>query len=211
MIARAVALTDLVVDTNMKITAAEAVALYAAGVRVIVRYVFFGPARAGDIDATELQGLLAAGLTVVLVQHPRLPKNNVLSDATGHSDASWAIKNALAAGYDPSVVSARLHLALDMEGVVSGGNVHAPAWCTDVYAAGFGVLVYNGYACGISSAQCDALPGSPEFWCDAAPLKVRPAPAVGYALHQQMQSIVAGIGVDKNEVLKDGVLWGIAA
>jgi hypothetical protein len=205
-----------VIDTNMKLSATEARALFTAGARVAIRYVFFGPARPGDLDAAELTLLTDEGFTVLAVQHPRSPANNTLSALTGGSDAAWAIKNAIEAGYDPAVPQPDGKppaLILDMEGVKgawSGAVAHAHAWATAVAAAGFRVMVYCGYDCGMTSADCDALPGDPLFWCDAGPYNMRPAPHVGFVLKQHMQSTLAGIGVDKNDVLQDGVVYGVA-
>jgi len=204
----------LVVDTDTKLSLSECKALYTAGVRCVVRYVFFGSPRAGDIDAQELRNLTSSGITVVLIQHPREQKYNILTAATGSGDASWAVRNAVASGYDPKLVDPagpRLALGLDMEGVISGGSSHAPTWCQYVDTAGFDPLVYLGFASGLTSSQCDSLPGSPVFWADAAALTARPQPTRGVSWHQHLPSSIAGVGVDVNTVLQDGAVVGIAA
>lgn len=235
LVSRAITSGDgLTVDTNTKLSQSEATAMWAAGVRTIIRYVFFLAARAGDIDLGELTMLLAIGFTVVLVQHPRESKYNVLSDTTGHADAAWATKNALDAGYDPRRLPAdakKIRLALDMEGVKNPGAnsfAHARAWVVDVLAAGFAVIVYIGFDPGLTSAQCDELVAlgaqvqgctedDVEFWLDASgmptgsPHDVRPLPSKGYALHQHPTSNLAGVEVDRNTVMKDGVLFGLGS
>ncbi len=225
LVARAVVAADgLVIDTDTKLTESEARAHWAAGVRVILRYVNHGPASPGDLDRVEFLMLTGIGFTVLIVQHPRAPSNNVLSDQTGRDDAMWAVQNALACGYDPTRVLVPTgckppHLALDMEGVRNpgpGSVAHASSWCTRMAFAGFGTLGYNGYDCGLTSADCDALPSSPLFWLDACampiggPHDLRPLPKKGYVLHQQPESVLCGVHVDVNRVLEDGVLFGIA-
>ena len=65
-------------DTSFRIGLSTARGLYTAGVRTLVRYVFFGPPKPGDIDASELALLVGVGFTVVLVQHTRSPAHNEL-------------------------------------------------------------------------------------------------------------------------------------
>jgi hypothetical protein len=210
--------TGMVVDTGEKIDRPKAAALYAAGVRAIFRYVFFSEPRAGDLDAPELEILTGEGLIVCVVQHPRLPENNTLSIATGKADAQWAITNALAAGYDPASVGGPLSLALDMEGVRNPGPdsvAHAMTWTNiasiGVGGSGFSPVTYIGYASGLSGADCDEMLPEVEFWLDDGPYNLRPKVARGYALKQGAGSKIAGVDTDSNAVLKDGVIFGVAA
>jgi hypothetical protein len=73
---------------------------------------------------------------------------------------------------------------------------------------------YMGYDCGLTGADLDGFSddpacGDPEYWADFASLAQRPAPRKGYAGHQQAQSTIAGVGVDRDTVLRDGVLYGL--
>ena len=111
----------LVVDTSQKVTRAQAKAIYAAGVRAIGRYVFFGQPKPEDLDAQELLDLTGEGHVVWVIQHPREPSDNTLSADTGKADADWAVTNSVAAGYDPSVIQGPLSLTLDMEGLKNPG------------------------------------------------------------------------------------------
>jgi Domain of unknown function (DUF1906) len=199
-----------VVDTSAKITASSAAALYSAGVRTVGRYVFFGSPRAGDIDAAELELLTAAGLTVFLIQHVRNP-GWVASAAEGLADGKTAVANAQKASY--ASAGALLSLALDMEGVRNPGSdafAHADSWCREVRKAGYWPLVYVGYDSGLDGDALDGLGGEPAFWCDYAPLSARPKPAMGYALHQQMQTSINGMPVDVDAVLQDSMVYGLA-
>lgn len=214
---RPLAIGEKVIDTDWKIGPGTARGLWLAGVRTLIRYVGYGPPGPGDIDAVELELELGIGFTVVLVQHPRKPANNVLSSDTGASDAAWAIRNAIAAGYDPAKVPVSVHapsLIADLEGVRNpGAGVvgFATRWAIDTSAARFRPVKYLGYDCGLTSADCDALPGDPEFFCDAGPYSERPRPAKGYALKQHPQTTIAGVGVDEDDVLRANAIYGVRA
>lgn len=196
----------LVVDTSTKLTASEAKALKAAGVAGVFRYVFFGSPRPGDIDADELQLLTEAGLTVCLVQHVRNPGWRG-SAMTGTGDAGAAMANAIRAGYVSPSGGPLLAMGLDLEGIGEGGPDHAQAWCSTL--AGYRPLVYVGYASGMTTAVLDSLAGDPSFWADFAPISQRPVPTKLYAMHQHAQSAIAGIGVDRDDILQPGI-YGLA-
>jgi hypothetical protein len=223
-IARALTTSDVVIDTNTKISRSEALALVKAGVTVIIRYVFFGPARPEDLDAEELDGLLDAGLTVVVVCHvPSGPKRSNGSDpwhATGdlgrqHSLA--AVANAIKAGYVTPDGGPRLSFASDHENVSNADRDavdYVRQSCVVRAASNFGPLPYIGFAAGVTASDLDAIAGDPtcgdpEFWCDFASLKDRPNPTRGFALHQHAESQLAGIEVDRDDVLKNGVVFGL--
>ena len=197
--------TDVVIDTSTKLTSSEAKALYAAGVRTVGRYLFFRyPQGPGDLDAAELAALVDAGLTVFAIQHVRNP-GWTGSSSLGGADAQAAIANAQAAGY----VGDGLCLALDLEGCKTGDPAHAAAWCTAVGSAGYRPLVYIGYASGMVTPGMGALAGDPRFWCDYAPISARPIPSRGYSLHQQAQTTLAGVGVDRDTILDADGLVGL--
>ncbi len=197
--------TGVVIDTSTKLTSSEATALYAAGVRTVGRYVFFRfPQGPGDLDAAELAALVDAGLTVFAIQHVRNP-GWTGSYAQGVADAQAAIANAQAAGY----VGDRLCLALDLEGCKAGDPDQAAAWCSRIAISGYRPLVYIGYASGMVTPGMDALAGDPRFWCDYAPISARPIPSRGYSLHQQAQTTLAGVGVDRDTILDADGLVGL--
>jgi hypothetical protein len=214
IVTRALGKGELAIDTDWRLGPSTARGLWDAGVRAICRYVgLHGPA-AGDIDAQELQALIAQGFVVWLVQHTRSPANNILTAETGAADAAAAIHCALAAGYDPALVprGEGLHapsLVLDLEGVQGSSVAHATAWCLAVGAAGFGPVVYCGYDPGITGQQIDALPCDPELWCDAGPYSERPKASKPYALKQQESSTLAGVEIDRDEVLAE-TIYGVA-
>ena len=196
-----------VIDTSTKLTAYEAAALYQAGVRSVWRYVFFGPPRAGDLDAAELQLLLAAGLTVMVVQHVRNPGWTATADQ-GDADGQVAVANAMKAGYQSA--GGALSLAVDLEGCKSPhADQYAMAWCAQARAGGYLPVCYIGFASGMTSADLDRLGPDVALWCDFAPLSLRPSPQRGYALHQQAQTTLCGVGVDVDAILVPDALVGL--
>lgn len=209
----------LVVDTGEKLNRAKARGLRMAGVEAVWRYVFFGEPRPEDLDAVELEDCTSEDLIVCVVQHPRLPADNVLSVATGKSDAEWAMTNALAAGYDPAViVGPPVTLSSDMEGVRNPGPnsvAHAMTWVNlvamGVGGHGFGPCTYIGYSSGLSGSDCDEMLSEAVFWCDDGPYSLRPKIARGYVIKQGGEGTIAGVKIDRNDVLKDGVIFGAAA
>jgi hypothetical protein len=219
LVSKAVVGADgIVVDTCLHLSAAQAQALYAVGVRVVFRYVPLpGNAVGWDITEGELADLVGAGHTVLLVQHPRRPEENALNAVTGLADAQHSVAYALSIGCDPRAPQPDgkpPRIVLDMEGVLPASNsfAHAEAWVTYVLSQGFAAVVYIGYLSRLTNSNCDALAalGIVDFWCDAGPYSERPAPARGYALKQHVQSTLAGIGVDRSDVLVDCVLYGFA-
>jgi hypothetical protein len=203
-----------VIDTSTKLTSSEAAALYQAGVRSVWRYVFFGPPRPGDLDAAELALLTAAGLTVMVVQHVRNPGWQSGGEPDGSADARWALANAGDAGYRSDPGGPELAICFDAEGIGNPGPnmvAHAASWCSCVASLGYQPVVYIGYDSGLRAADLDALPGSPLFWCDYAPLGMRPKPARGYVGHQQAQTTLCGVGVDVDAILVPGALYGLGS
>ncbi|HEY6463395.1 MAG TPA: glycoside hydrolase domain-containing protein [Polyangiaceae bacterium] len=199
----------LVVDTVTKLTAGEAKALYDAGVRAVVRYCPLpGNGVGWDLTAEELAADTAAGLAVVVVQHPRAPSQNVIDEATGEADAKRAIEYCAAIGYGPGA-----SLVLDMEGVRSTrtADAHASAWCVTARLAGYRPVIYVGYDSGLSTAQLAAMGDDVEYWCDAGAYGARPTPPRKFAWKQHMQSTLAGVGVDRDDVLVDGAVVGWVA
>lgn len=203
-------------DSDVPITEPDVDAAWEAGGRTWIDYVPLpGNGVGWDLTAARLAAATARGFVVVVIQHPRAPQNNTLSAATGAADAARAIAYCQSIGYVPGSDGVKPSLGLDMEGVKDPAQAfdHAKAWIVDVLATGsFRVVVYGGYASGLSSSQLDALAalGDVRFWCDAGPYSMRPAPRLGYALKQKMQSMLAGMAVDEDELLQDGVVFGLA-
>ncbi len=212
-------------DTDIALSRSEADAVVAAGYQAVCRY---GPLPGNepgwDFTAHELTNNTDAGLVVWMVQHPRRPENNILSDQTGQQDAEHLVTYAKLVGYVAPDRTCKITLTLDMEGVKNPGALtsfaHAKRWATVVLTAGYKVLIYLGYACGLTAAQCDALvaltatiPGCTAddvaFWCDAADPKERPAPTRGLAAKQHVQTTICGFGADPDDILQP-VIFGLS-
>jgi hypothetical protein len=63
---------------------------------------------------------------------------------------------------------------------------------------------------GLTGQDLDALPGKPIFWRDFGAPSLRPQPLQGYCLQQSKQETLCGIGVDRDTVLQENVLFGLA-
>jgi len=230
------------VDTSSKLTAVTASRIADSQIlgracKFVARYVFFGPPRPQDIDIVEAGLIVGAGLGLILVQHPRLPEDNILTPALGVADATWAVKNAIAAGCDPSVMQPLdgkpPWLVVDMEGVRDPGPQsfgYAQSWMQYVSDRGFRAASYIGYDSGLTTAGLASLDAqfSPGWWCDFAPLTTRPVPPRGYDVKQHVQVALAdalrmrasgqrgflpmaGIPVDPDEAFATGSIVGFVA
>lgn len=205
----------ILVDTSTKLSRSLAEGLWAAGVRGVWRYFFFGSPRPGDLDAAELQMLLGLGFWVGGVQHVPFPGWH--SDGpTGKAHAQACVANAIRAGFVTPDGCHPVALALDCEG--AGNPPGMPDYARNGFQVraqhGYQNVGYMGYDSGLRGADLDAMNadtscGDPAWWCDFATMASRPAPKKGYAGHQRAQQAIAGIGVDVDTVLQDGVLYGL--
>lgn len=180
-----------------------------ARVSFVGRYVFFGKTLGSDISRDEADRIWMRGLGLHLVQHPRIPKFNVLSAETGAADVAHAIAQATEAGYDPAKIrpdAGAPWLSPDIEGVASpapSSARHLGTWAPPARAAGFRAAPYVGYRTRLVDADLDALGEDLAWWADFQALAAHPAPRRGYSLHQHTQITFCGIPVDRNEVLDE--------
>ena len=173
------------VDTSAKFTTSMAKALaagrlpqpYDQPIAFLWRYVFFGPARPGDIDAAELDAIVGAGLPLMLVQHVRNP-GWLASGDLGEADARAAVANALRAGYTAGVLDENGRppsLAMDLEGVRNSGTSvfeHCKRWGNVVRGAGYSPVLYVGYDAGLTPEQLWQIPTIDRYWSDFGPRSV---------------------------------------
>ena len=219
-ISRAITTSDIVIDTDTKVSRGEARALVAVGVTVVIRYVFFGPPQPQDLDAEELDELLDEKLTVIVVCHAPSGANGSAWHAMGelarqHSLA--AVANAIKAGYVTPDGGPRLSFASDHENVRNFDKDSADyvrVSCQVRAASNSGPLPYIGFASGVTASDLDAISGDPScgdprWWCDFASMRDRPNPSRGFALHQHPESQLVGIQVDRDDVLQNGVVFGL--
>jgi len=220
LIARPIPASALVVDLSTKLTLTSASCLRMLAPEVAVgRYVFFGPPRPQDLDLVELQMLLKLGFIVFAIRH--VPDPGWHADGpTGRSHAQAGVANAIKAGYvTPSGAAHPISMTTDSEGVGNPGPAMHDYVQNSFQVAASAVyqnVGYDGYDCGLKGVDLDGLNADSscggdilKWWCDFASFSARPTPQIGYALHQQAQTTVCGIGVDKNTVLQDGAIWGL--
>jgi hypothetical protein len=212
-------------DTSRKISFAEARAIIDTGMVVddgdravsfAMRYVPLpGNNSAQDIDAREMEWLLDAGLSVVLVQHCRKGVEVqpgvwrwTASQGQGALDGDVAARAAKSAGH-----ASGASLGLDLEAVANIGAPvaqHCEAWASAVSGAGFEPFVYVGFSCGLSPQQLYDLHGITRYMSDMGP---RSVVIRGFCCKQFATQTVAGIQVDPDHAQPDslgGVLVGTA-
>jgi hypothetical protein len=191
-------------DASQKVSAEQAAGLKAVGYVGIVRYVPLPKNGARlDIDASELDWIVEAGLELMLVQHVReSPKGSRGWDPAAHSgtvDGQDAADFAKAAGYP-----AGAHLWLDLEDIGGSGLstiAFAEAWAGAVMAAGFKAGAYVGFDVPLDAQALYDLHGFDSYWSDAGPRAVADR---GFAMKQiTPQVVVAGVEIDRDDLQAD--------
>lgn len=130
-------------DTNTRLEAEEAAALRAAGFDWVTRYLSLSTPNAGDLSASELAGILGAGLGLMAVQHVRFA-GWTPSATLGANDGAAAARHAVTCGIPRSAI-----LWVDLEGVATSASAadvaaHVDAWTTAVHAGGYDAGAYVG-------------------------------------------------------------------
>lgn len=188
----------LACDTSAGVTSAQARALAATTwkgerVRGLAQYVPIDAKRPGpgDITAGRLQGILAAGLGLWLVQHVKFP-TWIASAQLGADMGGAAAQYAKSVGYLPGC-----NLGVDQEGCRSVGRPVADfleAWAKEVAAEGFTypATVYEGFAAGLTAEQLyEWLPDVHSYWSDYGP--GRAVAVRGFEVVQHAQQMLPGL------------------
>lgn len=141
-------------DVNGNLQRSQYQAFKAIGMDFVVRYVPRTPALiSGNITESEVQAILKAGLSLLLVQHCPQP-NWHPQQALGSQYGEYAALYTSTVAKVPKGVS----LFLDLEGVAPGTPAqdvidYCEAWGDAVHAQGYNEGVYVGYGCGLSPKQ----------------------------------------------------------
>jgi hypothetical protein len=199
-------------DTNRVITRELARAFAADGYRFCVRYVSHHEVEpAYDVTRAEVEGILAAGLALMLVQHVRA-RGWAPTGALGTSDGARAAAHAAEIGCPRG-----LSLWCDVEGFDSGVQpseitAYANAWHQAVTAAGFTPGVYVG-TFALSGAQLHRRLAFRSYWKSG--MKVADVEERGYQMVQSENLAAHGIQIDRDTIQRDhlgGVpRWLVAA
>jgi hypothetical protein len=145
---------------------AAAKLMKAADYDFVVRYVRRSANHAYDITASELLGLLQAGLGVMLVQHVAPPNWQPIA-ANGKGYAAIAVDHAQKVGYPLGAT-----LWCDLEGVASrewppmAPDVigYCNAWCDRASSGGYIPGLYVGDSCGLTALQLYRELRFQEYW-----------------------------------------------
>ncbi|KJV27602.1 glycoside hydrolase domain-containing protein [Luteibacter yeojuensis] len=190
-------------DADTPITAATAKAFAASGFRFCVRYLSRTRPSKGDLSSAELQGLLAAGLGVMAVQHVDTQGWSPSAEL-GMANGQAAAANATAAGLPIGVT-----VWLDLEGVAARTAKqdvidYANAWFAELAAAGYEPGVYVGASCGLTGDDLYWRLQTKHYWRGGS--KVPDLPHRGYQLVQRITTkadIVNGIAIDRDVTYVD--------
>lgn len=197
-------------DVNRPLNPTEAKAFadaeYAFAVRYLGRLVL-GP---HDLSAAELELLLAAGLSVMAVQHVESETNWVPTDAKGDGYGNAAAEAAKAIGLAPGVT-----VWLDLEGVAVGTDPeqilrYCNRWFDQVAGAGFQPGLYVGWHSGLTPDQLRTRLKFTLYW-GAYNLNADEYPSVcGIAMKQHVAKpvdIPAGVqaSIDTDTIIGDAL------
>lgn len=152
------------IDANAILAPSVASALFAHGYRFAIRYVRRSQRNPQDITDAEAEGVLAAGLGLMLVQHVESESSWVPSGAKGIAYGGTAAIEAGNVGLPPGGM-----VWCDLEGVAPGTAAqlvvnYCMTWYDAVNQAGFLPGLYVGWNCGLTPDQLyHALPFT-RYW-----------------------------------------------
>jgi hypothetical protein len=170
-----------------------------------IRYVGRHNTASFDASQHELEGILAANLAIMIVQHVQKP-GWVPSGQLGIDYGNFAAQSALAIGCPPGMT-----LWCDLEGIARGDHTTETIdfcnhWIDQVGHAGFTPGTYIGYEPGLNGVQFYSRTRFEHFWRayngDVVPT-VR-----GFQMLQEPEKLLAGIRFDPDTIQADklGVL-----
>jgi hypothetical protein len=154
-----------------------------------------------DLSAAEANNILAAGLGLMAVQHPR-KDGWIPTQALGTSDGANAAGNAASIGFPPGV-----NIWCDLEGLTTNPPAqdvidYCTAWFNAAAATGYVPGLYVGANCVLSGQQLYDLPFQ-HYWKSGS--NVPTLPARGYQMFQSSSEFTLnGIQIDKNTTQTDG-------
>lgn len=186
-------------DVNTPISTSEALAFKNAGYSTCIRYIPRTPElMKGNLTGVEIAAILAADLSLCVVQHVPLPNWQAMA-ALGKEYGEYAVAYAEQIG-----LAKGINIWLDLEEVAAGSdaNGYCRAWFAAVQAAGWIPGLYVGWQSGLTSQQLYELPVT-HYWraynCD------QDVPVRGYQIIQHTQQILNGITFDPNTIRADAL------
>lgn len=183
-------------DANTPVSPAAARQFFLRGYRFCVRYVGRLTMNAGDLTSAEAQGIVSAGLGLMVVQHVQ-------------SESGWSPTGALGTTYGVNAaafarqagIPSGVNVWLDLEGVAQGTaatdvTAYCGNWYRSVLDGGYLPGIYVGWRPGLSGQQLYALPFQ-HYW-GAYNVDGDTTPSCGWCLKQSPASggTIAGIGPD---------------
>jgi len=187
-------------DVNAPLSAKMAAAFKSAGNSFAIRYLPRTPALIpGNLTAAEMEIILAAGLSLMAVQHVSLP-NWMPSAALGASYGGYAASYGKSIGWPPGAP-----IYCDLEEVSTAAAAqdvinYFTAWAKAVTDAEYVAGIYVGWQVILSDQQLYDLP-TKSFWkaynCDQS------IPTRGWQILQHPQLRMSGIEYDPDTIQAD--------
>jgi hypothetical protein len=186
-------------DTDMKLDADACGRLVDAGMQFAIRYLSLTAAAPRDLDASETDVIVGAGLALMLVQHVRFAGWHP-SAQLGNADGTHAVQNALAASAPKGAT-----IWCDLEGIAGTADdtmAHANAWAAAVRAGAFDPGVYVGSGVPLTAEQLFQKLTVRRYWQSASIVPV--VSKRGYQMIQLYpETTVAGVVVDLDVTQSD--------
>lgn len=187
-------------DVNQQLSISQAAAFKNAGMEFCIRYI---PRTAdlikGNLTATELEWILEAGLSVMVVQHVPLPNWNPTAEL-GTQYGAYAAQYAAEIGLPQGV-----NIWLDLEEVAASTHPedvieYCQCWHGAVKSKGYIPGLYVGYGTNLSPNQLYYQLSFQHYWraYNGSEVQVR-----GFQIVQSTQKELNGIFYDPNVIQKD--------
>ena len=191
------------IDCNCKLTAATAKIVKEAGYEFVIRYVGRLKQASFDIDKSETDVILKAGLKLGIVQHCPDKPGILPSKELGTEYGSNAAKFAKESGYKEGCI-----IYLDLEDVNSGYRNrkqeiidYCNYWYNEVLKAGYIPGIYIGFNVWLTGEELYHKIKYKHYWKSLS--KVPNIPNRGYEMIQTAGNPIAGFSIDVNTVTGD--------
>ena len=189
-------------DVDEYLSSDSAQLFYNQGYRFCLRYISLGEGEAsGDLTFAEAEGILAAGLALMPVQHVRYP-NWFPTEDLGISYGNSAANNSIQCGFP-----AGINVWCDLEGVNQAAApedviAYCNAWYDRVAQSGYLPGIYVGYDSGLTGQQLYEDLKFQHYW--RAPGDIPNIPIRGYQMLQtEIDITVNSLNIDKNTTYID--------
>ena len=187
-------------DCNTKLTYEKALQMKNSGYEFAIRYVGRLQQASYDIDKTEAENILRAGLKLAIVQHclnPGWVPTRDLGTTYGKNAALFSKQSG---------IELKTSVYLDLEGVKAGTSkaniiVFCNAWYDEVLAGGYTPGIYVGFDAFLTGDELYTKLKFQHYWKSFS--AVPDVAKRGYEMIQKVETTVNGIKIDIDEATGD--------